>query len=433
MKRINLRKKALMLISGVMISVIGLTSCGIGKGGDSGKEVTIRVPSGLVGTHPSAPYFAADVEAFNEKYKGKYKAVVEEIPGDANFAEKMNVMLTSGDVPDVIFPSTADYFEKSIKAGQVVALNEYLDADPEWKSTISEGGLEYNSRDGKVYAIPRDRGMLCYYYNKDLYKKAGIKPAETWDEFWDNCEKLKKADITPFALEPSWVGNIFFSAVLASAGEEGYALVNATEKPTKFNNPDMVYALGKLKDMYKKYSDEGAVVAKYENAANQFMNSRAAMVANGIWMTNDFADPNKAPKGFIDKVGVATFPGLVFSYNNRGIGIGAKTPEKIEAALAFVKFMTSPEKQAEYMDTVGEFADSPKVEISEKLMKNKPHMVELWNIYKNTEVKSNLIGNTWYPAVTEALQTAIPGFVSGSMSEQDVIKSMEAAAAKASK
>ena len=66
-------------------------------------------------------------------------------------------------------------------------------------------------------------------------------------------------------------------------------------------------------------------------------------------------------------------------------------------------------------------------------MKNKPHMVELWNIYNKTEVKSNIIGNTWYPAVTEALQTAIPGFVSGSMSAQDVIDSMEAAAAKASK
>lgn len=433
MRKTNLKKKVVSLVSVMVIAVLSLTSCGVNKDGTEGREVTIRVPSGLVGTHPSAPYFAADVEAFNEQYKGKYKAVVEEIPGDANFAEKMNVMLTSGDVPDVIFPTGMDYFEKSIKAGRVVALNEYLDADPEWKSSISEVGLEYNSRDGKVYAIPRDRGILCYYYNKDLYKKAGIKPAETWDEFWSNCDKLKEKGITPIALEPSWVGNIFFSAILASSGEDGYALVNAKEKPTKFNNEDMLNALKKLKDMYEKYADAGAVVAKYENAANQFMNSRAAMVANGIWMTNDFSDPNKAPEGFMDKVGVATFPGLVFSYNNLGIGIGAKTPEKIEAALAFVKFMTSPEKQASYMDTVGEFADSPKVEISEKLMKNKPHMVELWNIYNKTEVKSNIIGNTWYPAVIEALQTAIPGFVSGSMSAQDVIDSMEAAATKASK
>lgn len=424
-------KRVSIILSGIAALSLCLTGCSNDGKSNADKEVSIKIPSGLVGTHPSAPYFAADIKEFNEMYSGKYKAVVEEIPGDANFAEKMKVMLTAGDVPDIIYPSNIDYFEKSIKANRVLALNEYLDADPEWKSSISEDGLEYNSRDGKVYAIPRDKGILCYYYNKELYAKAGIKPAETWEEFWSNCDKLKAAGITPIALEPTWVGNIFFSAILASEGEDGYSLVNSKEKPTKFNNKDMVSALEKLKKLYTDYSGEDAVVSKYENAANQFMNSRAAMVANGIWMTNDFADSNKAPEGFLDKIGVATFPEIVFSYNNLGIGIGSTTKEKQEASLAYLKFATSPEKQAAYMDTVGEFADSPKVEISEELMKNKPLMVDLWNIYNNTLKKTNTIGNTWYPSVSEALQTSIPGLVSGSMSIQDVIDTLEGAALKA--
>jgi len=423
-------KKGMLVLSGILAVVMGVTACGTKS--TVTKEVKIRIPSALVGTHPSAQYFAEDIAQFNTMYEGKYEAEIEEIPGDANFADKMSIMLTAGDVPDVVFPTNQQYFERSTAAGKVLALNEYLDKDPEWKNSISESGLKYNSRNGKIYAIPRNKGVLAYYYNKELFEKAGIKPAQTWDEFWSNCDKLKAEGIMPIALEPTWVGNIIFSAVLSGLGEDGYALSNQ-DKPENYNNKDMIEALKILKKMYTEYTDESAIVSKYDNAANKFMNSGAAIIANGIWMTNDFADKNKAPEGFLDKVGIAIFPGVTVAYDNLGIGIGAETPEKIEASLACLKLLTSVEKQASYMNTIGEFPDSPKVEITEELMEKKPLMAELWNMHKKAEKTTNLIGNVWYANVTETFSTLLPNLVSGAITPEELVAELEEEVKKAAK
>lgn len=413
------RVSVLALMLAAILVVAGCTGKSTTKSGD---EVKIRITSGMVGTHPSAESFAWEIEQFNTAYEGKYEAVVEELPGSTNFGEKMRVMLTAGDVPDIIFPVDNDYLTDAVAAKLILPLDEYLDADPEWKASISEDGLELNSRDGKIYAVPRNRTILGYFYNKEHFEQVGIKPAETWEEFWANCDKLKAAGITPIAMEPTSVGEVLFSAILASADDEGFELVNGGTSPTKFDSPAMIESLNTLRDAYVKYGPMDGTVAKYENAANRFMNSQASIIANGIWMVNDFEDPNKAPEGFVDKVGVASFPGVICSYPALGIGIGAKTEEKIEASLACLKMFTSPERQSLHMGVVGEFPDSPAVGITEELMKEKPMMAQLWEIHNDVPIKTNILRTYWHPVIIETLNKYLPQFANGEIDANEVAK-----------
>ena len=413
-------KKRVSLLALALAVMLVLAGCTGSKTSKESDEIKIRITSGMVGTHPSAESFAWEIEQFNTEYEGKYEAVVEEVPGSTNFGEKMRVMLTAGDVPDVIFPVDNDYLTDAVAAKLITPLDEYLDADPEWKASISEDGLALNTRDGKIYAIPRNRTILGYFYNKDHFKQVGIKPAETWEEFWENCDKLKATGITPIAMEPTSVGEVLFSAILASAGDEGFELVNSGKSPEKFDSKELIDSLNVLRDAYAKYGPMDGTVAKYENAANRFMNSQASIIANGIWMVNDFEDPNKAPEGFVNKVGVASFPGVICSYPALGIGVGAKNPEKQEAAVACVKMFTSPERQAYHMGVVGEFPDSPKVGITEELMKEKPMMAELWNIHNDIPIKTNILRTYWHPVLVETLNKYLPQFANGEIDAKEV-------------
>ena len=64
---------------------------------------------------------------------------------------------------------------------------------------FSDQDLEFNSYEGKVYGIPVSKEISYIYYNKDLFKKAGLEAPdvayETWDDFYKACDTLKSGII----------------------------------------------------------------------------------------------------------------------------------------------------------------------------------------------------------------------------------------------
>ena len=83
--------------------------------------------------------------------------------------------------------------------------------------------LGCNSRDGKIYGIPYTRQVIGYFYNKDLFAQAGIeKPAKTWDEFFEQCDKLVDAGITPLSMDTAdsgWVTSLMLGAMIGESDE----------------------------------------------------------------------------------------------------------------------------------------------------------------------------------------------------------------------
>lgn len=65
-------------------------------------------------------------------------------------------------------------------------------------------GLEPFSDNGKNYGIPFRINGKFFVYNKKIFEENEIKAPETWKEFLNNCDILKKKGITPIGL-----GNIY--------------------------------------------------------------------------------------------------------------------------------------------------------------------------------------------------------------------------------
>ena len=434
-------------LAGALILAMSVSACGSKNSAEnsgaaatagSGNAAAAKAPVKIsyltfrVGTHASAKMEEEQIKQFNAKYGNEVEVVVEEIPSDAAYVDKIKILAASGDVPDVVMGKDG-INDVLIKGNLATPFNDYLDKDPEWKAAIGEDALASNTRDGKIWSISDQKQNIGYFYNKEMFEKAGIKPAETWDEFMSNNEKLKAAGFVPLALmtgENAWTTNLILAAMIGTNGDNGKAFMN-TLHPTDFNTPEMIKALNMMKELLEKYTTKDALGAGYANAANAFSQNKAAMIANGPWMIGDFSDPSKSSAGFDKKVGVAAFPNnsLISTYEV-GYMIGAKTPETQEAAEKFIRFKTGLEGQTIALEYGNVMPVSNEIQPSDALKQKYPIVVESITVAQKTQLHYRTLDSIVYPNVTDAWKNLYPKLMSGRATAEEIAKELTDIAAK---
>ncbi len=420
----SLSKAIVLLLSLTM--VMSLTACGNkadkdtstsnagGKTEETSSEpVEISYATFMVGAHTSAAAEAEVISAFNKKYEGKYKVVVEELPSDNAFVDKMKVLASSKTLPDVLIGKNG-IRELAIDNGQAVNIKPFLDEDAEWMKFVGEDAMNYNmEEDGSVYSVSNQRQNIGYFYNKEMFEKAGVTPAKTWDEFMSNNAKLKKAGFTPLALmtgENAWTTNLWLAAMIGTDGTEGNAFMN-TSYPTNYSNSSVIKALEMIQTCLKEYTTPDAVGALYANAANNFEQGNVAMIANGPWMCPDFTDETKSIPGFGDKVGVALYPedGLVSQFEVGYIlCTNGKSKEEQKGALEFLKFKTGEYAQSVFLEKAGVLPLTDNVKLSDEYKAANPILTDLINLSGSAKYTFQNIDNTAFTAIVDETAVRYP-------------------------
>lgn len=428
-------KKLIALLLAVLMATALLAGCGEQKQKPSEGVIVIDYPTFQCGVNAGAAIAAKLVEEFNEQYKGKYQIKLEEVPGDANYVDKIKTQLGTGDLPPVIYGGGYNLLDLVLAKDLVVDLTPYIDADPEWKALYTEASLKTNSRNGKIYASSQQTSAIGYFYNKDLFKQAGIEaPAKTWDEFFAQCEKLKAAGITPLALDTAdsaWVTQLWWGAMVATSGNEGLEFMQ-TWNPTNYNFPAMEEAVAKVQKMLQEYTTQDAIGGKYEHAANNFMSGQAAMIANSVSMINKFSDTTMAPEGFAEKVGVAVYPGnFVYDAPLQGYFATKQSDPKLqEAAVEMVKFFTSAHAQKLLLEIQGVVPASPTVDISDETKAKRPLLVDFLNQSSKATVRSDNMQATMFSNLLDVVSRELPRLYSGELDPKAFCQVMTAEAAK---
>ena len=434
-KRITAMALAALMAAGC------LAGCGGGStGGDQtqstgeGGEVVINYPTFQVGVNTSAPVVAQLVEEFNEEYKGRYRIEIEEIPGDANYLEKMKVMISGGELPPVVYGGGEKLLDLALAKDLVVDLTPYVEADPEWKANYSEEALAVDSRDGKIYASSNELQLIGYFYNKELFDQVGIKPAETWDEFFSNCDKLLAAGITPLSMDTgdgAWCTQLLMGAMIATSGDEGLEFMKTSE-PDNYSVQPVIDAAATIQEMFQKYTTKDAVGGVYENAANNFFSENTAMIANGTWMIGDFSDTTKTAEGFDQKVGVAAFPGpYVYYAPLEGMFVTKQDdPALEEASVEMVKFFTSKHAQQLGLETQGMLPASPEVAVTDAAKEKFPLLAEFLEMSQSIDTRSNNFTGNMYSNVKDVVSQQMPALATGDITPEQFCQALTDAAQK---
>lgn len=437
------RKVAAIMLTGTMM-ISMLAGCGGNGnekdlGGDSASKddgvVTINYPTFQCGVNTAAPVVAQLIEEFNKEYEGKYQIKMEEVPGDANYVDKIKVQLGTGDLPPVVYGAGYNLLDLALAKDLVVDLTDKVNADSEWKALYSEAGLTANSRDGKIYASSVEGSTIGYFYNKDLFEQAGIsEPAKTWDEFFKQCDQLKEAGITPLAMDTAdsaWATQLWIGAMVATSGDGGVSFME-TLNPDNYNIPEFIDASGKIQKMLQEYTTQDAIGGKYENAANNFLSGHAAMIANGPWMIGDFSDTSKAMEGFADKAGTAIYPGsFVYDAPIQGYFVTKQEDPKMEeAAIVMVKFFTSKHAQQLGLETQGMVPASSTVELTDAAKKKYPLLVDFLDKASEATIRTDNMQSTMYSNILDVISQELPRLYSNELDGRAFSEALTTAAQK---
>ena len=71
---------------------------------------------------------------------------------------------------------------------------------------------------GKLFGLPPDSNCQMQYYRADVFEKAGLKPAETWEDVIENAKELSKdgVKVTGTTMRRGfWAGAAFITDVKA--------------------------------------------------------------------------------------------------------------------------------------------------------------------------------------------------------------------------
>lgn len=431
------KKFAVQILAGALAGILA-AGISVSAESDDSEKIVLNVINYHVGTDYAADYYSYLFDAFQQTEEGKNVTFnFEEIPTTDAYNQKIKLLISSGDLPDIVFNGGNNITELAAKSGKVADLTPYFEEDPEWRALFDDTSLEFNTVDGKIYGVPVSKEISYIYYNKELFEQAGIEAPEvafeSWDAFFEACDKLKEAGITPVGMDSAdsgWLTNLWMSALIGTNGEAGNTWMNSMY-PVDFNTPEVEAAAETIQKMFQEYTTPDAVGGKYDPMATHFFNGEVAMFPNGPWMIPDFSQTEKAPEGFYDKVGIMLMPGNGMEMvPTPGDMVGAKDEAKIKAAVDFLKFETLPENQIKALEMTGLQPVSDNLEIPESLTESDPLMAQVLDIQGKAELTYGQNQAYWYQNTIDTFSTQLPELAYGNITAAEFCQKLSESAAK---
>ena len=302
------------------------------------------------------------------------------------------------------------------------------DADKEWLGSFYPALMANGQIEGKTWGIPFQRSTIVAYYNKDLFRAAGLDPEappKTWDEMISMGKALTKDDtyglMIPSTGYPYWM----FQALAIQNGKE---IMSGDGLTTYFDDQAVVDTL----EFWKSLSGEHGIMptgtVEWGTLRQAFLEGQTAMMWHSTG--NLTAVKNGAKFDF----GVAELPANVRLGSPTGGGnfylFKDTTDEEKAAALKLMQFMTSPEQAAAWSIATGYMGVSPAAYETEALKaytQEFPPALVARNQLENAVAEFSTFETA---RVRDGLNSAIQSALTGSKEAADALGEAQAAAVR---
>ncbi|MGO8866719.1 MAG: ABC transporter substrate-binding protein [Alphaproteobacteria bacterium] len=277
---------------------------------------------------------------------------------------KVLTAIKGGDVPQLSVILSTDMFTL-IDEDAILPFEELAktDADKNWMAGFYPAFMENSRTGGKTWGIPFQRSTIVMYWNKEAFKEAGLdpeRPPQNWDELVAFGQKLTKRDaggnVTQWGVEiPSSGFPYWLFQGLTTAND--VRLMNEAGTETYFDNPKVIAALEYWVELSRKWKIHPPGIVEWGTTPTDFFERKAAL----MWTTTGNLTNVRTNAKF--PFGVAMLP----AHTRRGSPTGGgnfyifkkSSPEERAASFAFIKWMTAPERAAEWGIDTGYVATSP--------------------------------------------------------------------------
>jgi multiple sugar transport system substrate-binding protein len=345
---VDLRKRLAMFAALAVLGTAG--ACG-GSGSSDAKDgtVTLSFWNGFTGgDRPGVEHLVAE---FNKAHP-KIHVNMQIMPWDV-FYQKLLPAYGAGKGPDMTAMSAnqlSQYAEKRV----FQPLDDAFSGGLIDKSKIVSGAVTAGQYAGKQYGLPANFTPLLLYYNKTLFKQAGIAaPPATWDEWTADLKKLTKGHgpggkPAQYGLAMGTHETVEGIPILLAG--QGGGVIAADGKTVTLDSPQSIQAMTYWTGLVR--NEQIMPVGTSGADADKLMQAgKAAMEINGPWLTSSL-DQSKIDYGLAmvpagPSAQMTLDDSVQFSLGSRATGAKKKAAEE------FFAYWNSRESQIYFANTTG--------------------------------------------------------------------------------
>lgn len=234
--------------------------------------------------------------------------------------------------------------------------------DKAWLEGFYPAFLRNGQIDGHSWGVPFQRSTIVMYWNKDAFREVGLDPEHapaSWEEMVAAAQKLTRRDgdqVSRWGVQIPGNGFTYwlYQALAIEAGQE---LADANGTKVFFDQPACAEALQFWIDLTSKWKVHAPGIADWATTPRDFTEGKVAM----IWHTTGNLSNIRASAKF--PFGVAMLP----AHKRRGSPTGggnfhlfkSASEEQRKAALRLLRWLTTPERAAQWCIDTGYVATRP--------------------------------------------------------------------------
>ena len=410
-----MRSKKILSAAATLLALGMTAACGGdgGSGSDGAEASSGPIKVWLSNNPEEIAWGKAMVKEWNAANSDQ-KITAQEIPAGKTSEEVIGAAITAGNAPCLVFNTSPAAVPQFQKQGGLVALDGFDGATEYIEERSGSSAEQYKSPDGSYYQIPWKQNPVMIFYNKDLFKKAGLDPEnpplKTYDEFLAASKKIVDSGAAPSAIAPSPTSEFFqswFDFYPLYAAESGGKQTIEDGKAT-FNDEAGKDVWNFWAEMFEKgYSPK----EKYEG--DSFLDKKAAMAVVGPWAIAVYGeDVNWGVVPVPTKDGMEPSEVQTFS-DAKNVSVYSAC-ENQKTAWDVLKFATSEEQDGKLLEMTGQmpiredlptvysdyFSEHPEYQLFADQasrtveVPNVPNSVEIWQEFRNAYSASVIFGKT---------------------------------------
>lgn len=270
----------------------------------------------------------------------------------ADTSVKVQTAVQGGTPPEAAVVLSTDLFTL-IDMDAIMPLDDLIaqDGGDEYLNDFFPGFMTNSQTEGKTWSIPFQRSTIVLYYNKDAFREVGLDPEQpptNWSELTEYAQKLTKDGRWGIEIPASgftyWLYQTF-------ALQNGTQLANPEGTKVNLDNPENVEALEFWLSLSKDHKVMPEGITEWGTVPTDFLEGKTAMMFHTTGNLTNVK--NNATFDF----GVSFLPANKSYGSPTGGGnfymFKDTEPAKQDATWKFIKWMTAPERAAQWSIDTG--------------------------------------------------------------------------------
>jgi len=223
-----------------------------------------------------------------------------------------------------------------------------------WFDRFPDNIIAQVSDKGRLYAYPTEQDYYFVWYNKDVFRKVGLKEPATYKEFLDICDKLKTAGYVPMSYgnrEKIPATNMFSFVLCSTAGKQRIEEVLFGNQP--WTRREFVEAGKAITGWVENdYFPKGINAIGYTDAIGLFTTGQIPMTTQGTWSIEVIVEDSQFDLGFFLLPSInELLPKATLSGTGSQWEMSARSsPEVQKEAVKFLDFLDSDEHVAQWVE-----------------------------------------------------------------------------------